>query len=276
MPLNFPSSPATSTTYTFNNKTWTYNGNAWALSSGGALNTSVVPEGINLYFSNARARAAISVSGSGSYDNSTGIITITGGVSSVGGATGAVSNAQLASGISNATISNITLTGNVSTGNVSVTGSSRLGTVTFGTWNGNSISTSYTDAKIASVSNTAPISATTSGNAVTVGMLSSGVTAATYGNATLIPSFVVDQYGRITSASNIAVSTTVANSSITGNIIASQLQPTGVTASTYGGASSIPAITIDAQGRITSASNVAVSAGVTASKSLAFSLVFGS
>ena len=65
MPLNFPSSPALDTTYSFNTKTWTYNGNAWALSSGGSLNTSVVPEGTNLYFSNARARAVISVSGSG-------------------------------------------------------------------------------------------------------------------------------------------------------------------------------------------------------------------
>jgi hypothetical protein len=120
MPLNFPSSPTTSTTYTFNNRTWTYNGNAWALSSGGSLSTSVVPEGNNLYYTNARSRAAISVSGSGSYDNSTGIITITGGVSSVGGATGAVSNAQLASGISNATISNLTLSGNVSAGNVTL------------------------------------------------------------------------------------------------------------------------------------------------------------
>lgn len=63
------------------------------------LTTSNVSEGINLYFTNARSRSAISVSGSGSYDNSTGVITITGGVSSVGGATGAVSNAQLAAGI---------------------------------------------------------------------------------------------------------------------------------------------------------------------------------
>lgn len=54
MPLNFPSSPSTNTTYSFNNRTWTYNGNAWALSIGGSLNTSVVPEGSNLYFSNAR------------------------------------------------------------------------------------------------------------------------------------------------------------------------------------------------------------------------------
>jgi len=158
-------------------------------------------------------------------------------------------------------------------------------------------------------------------------LATSGASAATYGNATLIPTFTVDTYGRITSASNVAISATVANSNITGNIIASQIAPTavtsgsyggtgntvaivvdpqgritsasnvtsqvantnitgtitaaqlantGVTASSYGNATNIPSITIDAQGRITSASNVAVVAGLTAGKSLAFSIVFGS
>ena len=54
MALNFPSLPSANATYTFNDKTWTYIGNAWYLTSGGALSTSVVPEGTNLYFSNAR------------------------------------------------------------------------------------------------------------------------------------------------------------------------------------------------------------------------------
>jgi hypothetical protein len=181
MPLNFPSSPATSTTYTFNNKTWTYNGNAWALSSGGSLNTSLVPEGNNLYYTNARARAAISVSGSGTYDSANGIITVSGGstygdsnVALLGYATNAnvalkaniadlktanvaeltnlyFTNARATAAVTNSTLSNITLSGNVSTGNVTVTGSSRLGTVTSGTWNGSSISTTYTDAKVTSV-----------------------------------------------------------------------------------------------------------------------------
>lgn len=52
----------------------------------------------------------------------------------------------------------------------------------------------------------------------------------------------------------------VSNSNITGNIISSQLQPTGVTATTYGNATIVPVITVDQQGRITSASNVALSA----------------
>jgi hypothetical protein len=59
MALNFPSTPSANATYTFNDKTWTYTGEAWALTTGGALNTAVVPEGSNLYFTNARATTAI-------------------------------------------------------------------------------------------------------------------------------------------------------------------------------------------------------------------------
>ena len=77
------------------------------------LTTANISEQSNLYYTNARARTAISVAGSGSYDNSTGIITITGGVSSVGGATGAVSNVQLAASIANTTISNLTVSAGV-------------------------------------------------------------------------------------------------------------------------------------------------------------------
>lgn len=74
------------------------------------LTTSNISEGTNLYFTNARSRGALSVTGAGSYDSSTGVITITGGVTSVGGDTGAVSNAQLASAI---TSSGILTTANV-------------------------------------------------------------------------------------------------------------------------------------------------------------------
>ena len=54
------------------------------------LTTSNVAEGTNLYFNNARARAALTITGTGSYDQANGIIDIRGGVASVNGATGAV------------------------------------------------------------------------------------------------------------------------------------------------------------------------------------------
>ena len=55
------------------------------------VNTDDLAEGSgNLYYTNARARAAISVAGSGSYDSTSGIITVTGGVTSVNNKTGAV------------------------------------------------------------------------------------------------------------------------------------------------------------------------------------------
>jgi hypothetical protein len=145
--------------------------------------------------------------------------------------------------------------------------------------------------ELATVASTSNATNLTTGTLNSARLPTSGVAAATYGNATNIPSITVDALGRITSASNVAISATVANTQITGlitsgqiasvantqitgTITAAQLQNTGVAATTYGGASSIPAITIDAQGRVTSASNVAVTAGLTAGKSIAFSIVF--
>jgi hypothetical protein len=145
--------------------------------------------------------------------------------------------------------------------------------------------------ELATVASTSNATNLTTGTLNSARLPASGVSAATYGNATNIPSITVDALGRITSASNVAISATVANTQITGlitsgqiasvantqitgTITAAQLQNTGVAATTYGGASSIPAITVDAQGRITSASNVAVTAGLTAGKSIALSIIF--
>jgi cytoskeletal protein CcmA (bactofilin family) len=55
------------------------------------VNTNALLEGTNnLYYTNNRARSAISVTGAASYDVNTGVITVTGGVTSVNAKTGAV------------------------------------------------------------------------------------------------------------------------------------------------------------------------------------------
>ena len=87
---------------------------------------------------------------------------------------------------------------------------------------------------------------------------SSGVVAATYGNATIVPVFTVNSKGRITSAANSTIS----------------LSPSGVTASTYGSTGIIPVIVVGADGRITSASNATPTFASTG-KAIAMAIVFG-
>jgi len=54
------------------------------------LTTANVAETTNLYFTTARARQAISVTGYASYDSANGVITVSGPVTSVNGQTGVV------------------------------------------------------------------------------------------------------------------------------------------------------------------------------------------
>jgi hypothetical protein len=147
------------------------------------------------------------------------------------------------------------------------------GNVTW-TWNGGSWVAGLSQNAITTVSNTAPIGASTTGGTATISLLVSGVTAGTYGSATQEGVFVVDTFGRITSASNVTAQ--VANSNITGLITPAQTIPSGVSASTYGNATIIPVITVDTYGRITSASNTTISSsGITTGKAIAMAIVFG-
>ena len=105
----------------------------------------------------------------------------------------------------------------------------------------------------------------------------SGASAGSYGTASAIPAVTVDATGRITaiSTNNVAISAGAvsglaaiatsgsASDLSTGTLNASRLPNSGVSAGSYGTASAIPAVTVDATGRITSVStnNVAISAG---------------
>ena len=125
----------------------------------------------------------------------------------------------------------------------------------------------------------------TEGATPTLSLSNTTVTAGTYGGATNVPTIVVDAQGRITSASNAAISTsfTVAgdsgsNQTINGgdtltiaggtglssvgsgtDTITINLDNTAVTPAAYGSASSVGTFVVDQQGRLTAASNVTIS-----------------
>jgi len=126
---------------------------------------------------------------------------------------------------------------------------------------------------------------TTSG-VVDIDLSPSGVTPGTYGNGTNVAQVTVDAKGRVTSVSVVPISTpgsgTVTSVNITGGtaITASGGPVTtsgsitvshavsGVSAGTYGSASSVPQFTVDAQGHVTSVSNVSITAGTVTSVGL--------
>lgn len=109
----------------------------------------------------------------------------------------------------------------------------------------------------------------------TIGLANTAVTPGSYGSSTNVAQFTVDQQGRITAVSNVAISaggvgtvtsvgtgTGLTGGPITGSGTIS-LANTVVTPGTYGNSTNIPQITIDQQGRITSAANISLpSSGV--------------
>jgi len=133
----------------------------------------------------------------------------------------------------------------------------------------------------------------------TLTLANSGVTAGTVGSATQIPVLTIDAKGRITgttvatpsvsmsyqgdSGSDTLVTSTETltfaggtglTSAVTANQVAFSLDNTSVTAGTYGSSTAVATIAIDAQGRITSASDTAIAlstsvAGDTGTESIA-------
>jgi hypothetical protein len=101
-------------------------------------------------------------------------------------------------------------------------------------------------------------------------LASTSVSAGTYGGSSNIPVITVDAQGRLTSAANVSVTQTAVygnTNQITANtstgVVALGLANTAVSPGTYGGLSTIPFITVDQKGRLTSAGNISLSSSNT-------------
>jgi hypothetical protein len=195
---------------------------------------------------------------------------------SAGGGSGTVTSVTAGTGLSGGTI---TTTGTISMPAVGTAG-------TYGSSTQVPVFTTDAEGRVTSVTNTTittggtgtvttvnttpgqltggPI--TTSG---TLGLATAG-TAGTYGSATQVPVITTDAYGRVTSVTNTTIATggvgtvtSVGTSPrLTGGPITSagtiDLATSGVTAATYGSATQVPTIAVDAYGRVTSASNTTI------------------
>lgn len=97
-------------------------------------------------------------------------------------------------------------------------------------------------------------------------LVTTGVTAGTYGNATNVAQIIIDAKGRIIAASNVGLSgggggspSGPAGGDLVGTYPNPQLATSGVIAGSYGSSSQIPIVTFDTKGRATSATTVVVS-----------------
>lgn len=210
------------------NKTYRWSGSAYVEISASPGSTDAVTEGsTNLYFTNARARSAISASGSLSYNSSTGVLSYTAptAVSQLSNDSGYITSSALSPYLTSATAASTYQTALVSGTSIkTVNGNSLLGS-------GNI----QIDAGVASFNTRTGAITLTSGDVTTA----LGFT----------PYNATNPSGYITGNQTITISGDASGSGATS--IALTLANSGVAAGTY------TKVTVDAKGRVTTGASLA-------------------